>query len=156
MSRLLFIISIFAFWITAAGASAQEAQPQIRGPITVTSVTLTADNKARTALFEGNVVAKTPDMTIHSDRMLVHYSEGSGEVTKIEADGNVTVQRDSKVITAGKAVYFAREDRVVFTGEPRATDGESMVTGTKITLHIREDRSQVENSKVFLKNRKAK
>lgn len=156
MSRQLFIISIVSLWLIAVGASAQESQPQIRGPITVTSVSLTADNKARTALFEGNVIAKTTDMTIHADKMLVHYGEGGGEVTKIEAAGNVTVQREAKVITAGKAVYFAQEDKVVFTGDPRASDGESMVTGTKITLHIKEDRSQVENSKVFLKNRKGK
>jgi lipopolysaccharide export system protein LptA len=47
----------------------------------------------------------------------------------------------------------ADEDKVIFTGEPRAVDGENVVTGTKMKFFIKEDRSYVENSKVFLNNK---
>lgn len=140
--------------IILSPAFAENQKTGMKGPITVTSETLTADNKARTALFERSVVAKTTDMTIHSDKMLVFYREGSGDVTKIEASGNVKVIRDNKVITSQIAVYFAEEEKVVFTGEPRAIDGENIVTGSKMTYYLKEDRSQVENSKVFLKSAK--
>lgn len=135
-------------------ARAQNQKAKIRGPITITSETLTADNKAHTALFERNVIAKTTDMTIHADKMLVFYTEAGGDVTKIESTGNVRVFRDSRVITSNSAIYFAGEEKVIFTGEPRAMDGDNIVTGSKITFFMADDRFMVENSKVILKSKK--
>ncbi len=154
MSRRRFISSLIALVLAAGPAFAAEAKPKVQGPITVTSETLTADNAAHTALFERNVVAKTSDITIHADKMLVFYRPDGGEVTKIEATGSVKLVRDARIITAQKAVYFADEEKVVFTGEPRAVDGENMVTGSKMTVFLKDDRSVVENSKVYLKSRK--
>jgi lipopolysaccharide export system protein LptA len=134
--------------------SAELQKAKLRGPVTVTSDSLTADNKSHTALFDRNVVAKTADMTIYADRMLVFYNESGGEITRIEATGNVKLHKDNRVIFAGQAIYFADEDKVVFTDEPRAVDGDNVVTGSKMTFFVSEDRSLVENSKVFLKNKK--
>ena len=87
-------------------------------------------------MFEKNVVAKTTDLTIYSDKMLVYYKEDGGTVTKIEATGNVKVLRESRIITSKSAIYYADEEKVVFTGEPRAMDGDNVVTGTKITYFM--------------------
>jgi len=152
MSRLLLTVSIL-FLIPATWVAAEEPKEKIKGPITVTSETLTADNRQHTALFEKKVIAKTSDMTIHADSMLVYYGEQKGNVTKIEMKGNVQVYHDTKVITAKEATYFAEEEKVVFTGSPRAVDGENVVTGTKIIYFTKDDRSLVENSKVILKNK---
>jgi lipopolysaccharide export system protein LptA len=137
-----------------AVASAEDQKMKVKGPITITSESLTADNKAHTALFEGRVVAKTAEMTIYSDKMLVFYKEGSGDVTKIEATGNVRLVKGTRLITAQTATYYADEDKVVFTGDPRAMDGENVVTGTAMTYFISDDRSLVEKSKVFLKSKR--
>lgn len=153
MSKLLLTVSLCIVQLLPVWASAEAPKEKIKGPITVTSETLTADNKEHTALFERNVIAKTTDMTIHSDWMLVYYKEQGGDVTKIEAKGNVKVYRDAKVITSKEATYFADEEKVVFTGSPRAIDGENVVTGSKITYFTKDDRSVVENSKVILKNK---
>jgi len=154
MLERLFIISIFFLCFPSMQAGAEIQKENIKGPVTITSETLTADNKAHTALFENRVVAVTSDLTIHSDKMLVFYKEDSGEVTKIEATGNVRVLRESRIITAKAATYYADEEKVIFTGEPRAMDGDNVVTGTKITYFMDNDRFQVENSKVILKNKK--
>lgn len=157
MSRPPFIASIVLLTLLSVRAFAETPKPsnqEVRGPITVTSETLTADSKAHTALFEKNVVARTTNMTIHADTMLVFYKENGGEVTRIDATGHVKLYKDTKLITSEKAVYFADEDKVVFTGEPRATDGDNVVTGTTMTYFIGADRSYVEHSKVFLKNKK--
>jgi lipopolysaccharide export system protein LptA len=137
-----------------AVASADDQKMKVKGPITITSESLTADNKAHTALFEGRVVAKTAEMTIYSDKMLVFYKEGSGDVTKIEATGNVRLVKGTRLITAQTATYYADEDKVVFTGDPRAMDGENVVTGTAMTYFISDDRSLVEKSRVFLKSKR--
>jgi lipopolysaccharide export system protein LptA len=156
MSRLFLTVSLFLILLMPERAAAEEAKTKVKGPITITSASLTADNKAHTALFEKNVVAKTTDMTINADRMLVYYKEQGGDVTKIEAKGNVQVYRDARVITSTEAVYFADEEKVVFTGNPRAIDGENVVTGSKIIYYTNDDRSFVENSKVILKNKQGK
>lgn len=142
---------------TGSGSPAAETpKPRVKGPITVTSETLTTDNKAHTALFEKNVVAKTSDMALSADRMLIFYREDGGEVTKIEATGNVRLFKDGRAITAQNATYYAEEEKVIFTGDPKAIDGDNVVTGTKMTYFIKEDRSQIEKSRVFLKNKKEK
>jgi len=157
MSKLFLIISLFLLLLPAQASCAEDAKSRLRGgPITVTSDSLTADNKTHSALFENNVVAKTSDMTIYAGRMLVYYREGSGDVIKIEASGDVKLYRDSRVITAKNATYFADEEKVVLTGDPRAVDGENIVTGTSMTYFLKEDRSYVEHSKVFLKGGKGK
>ncbi len=127
-------------------------------PTVITSQTLTADNKAHTALFEGNVVAKKGEMTQYADKMLVTYSDekGSSNIKQIDSEGNVKLIKGDRVVTSKFATYFAEpEEHIIFTGEPRASEGENVVTGTKMTYFMKDDRSIVENSKVFLAERKS-
>lgn len=126
-------------------------------PTIITSESLTADNKAKTALFEGSVVARKGEMTLFADKMLVYYSEGKGSnnIKKIDAEGNVKLIKGDRVVTSRFATYFSEpEERIIFTGEPRASEGGNVVTGTKMIYFMKDDRSIVENSKVFLIERK--
>ena len=154
MLKRFLIISIFFLFFPAIQSSAENRKTNVKGPITITSETLTADNKAHTALFEKSVVAKTKDLTIQADIMLVFYKEDGGDVTKIEATGNVRVLREARIITSKAAIYYAGEEKVLFTGEPRAMDGDNVVSGTKIIYFIDDDRFFVENSRVILKSKK--
>jgi lipopolysaccharide export system protein LptA len=153
MLKRLLIISIFFIFLPIQ-AGAENPKENIKGPITITSETLTADNKAHTALFEINVIARTTNLTIYADKMLVFYKEDGGDVTKIEATGNVKVLKEARIITAKAATYFAAEEKVLFTGDPRAVDGDNIVSGTKITYFTEDDRFLVENSRVILKSKK--
>jgi lipopolysaccharide export system protein LptA len=123
-----------------------------KGPIVITSDKFSAEGKANIAVFEGNVVAKTGDMTLRSDRMTVKYS-GDGRVEEIEAEGQVSLVKGDRVITSGKAVYVGEGRKIIFTGQPRAAEGENVVTGSRMTYMIDEDRSIVEDSKVFIKQK---
>ncbi|MBU4321025.1 MAG: LptA/OstA family protein [Thermodesulfovibrionales bacterium] len=156
MLRQLFTVSVFISVVLAGSIFAEEKTEQIKGPIVITSQTLLSDNKARTALFEGSVVAKTENMTLYSDKMLVYYAEGSGNVTKIEAEGRVKLVKKDLVVTSKAANYFADEEKIIFTGEPKAVEKGNIVTGTKMTYLMKEDRSFVENSRVLLENKKGK
>lgn len=136
---------------------AQEKKNE-REPTIITSEILTADNKAKTALFERSVIARKGDMTLFADRMMVYYSEEKGDsnIKKIDAEGNVKLIKGERVITSKNAIYFGvPEEKIIFTGEPRATEGENVVTGTKMIYFMKDDRSVVENSKVFLIERKS-
>jgi len=141
----------------SSGIHAADNRPfDAKGPIVITASTMTADNKAHTALFEGSVVAKSESATIYSDRMLVYSSEDGKNITRIDCNGHVKLVKGERVITSEAATYFAEEDKAIFTGEPRAVEGGNIVTGTKMTYLMKEDRSIVENSKVFLENKKGK
>ena len=136
--------------MTAGVASAESEVKGIKGPIVITSDNLTADNAAHTALFERSVVARTKEMTVHADKMLVYSDKDSGDVTRIDASGNVQLIKGNRIVTSRDATYFANEDKVVFTGEPKAVEDGNVITGKKMTYLIHEDRFFVEGSKVFL------
>lgn len=161
MSKRLFKNEFCVLWllpvifsICSVTGFAEESAKKIKGPITITSEMLTADNQARTALFEKDVVARTTNMTLYADRMLVHYDKETGDVTRIDVSGSVKVAMADRVITSQEAVYYAGEERIVFTGEPKAVDGGNVITGKKMTYLMNEDRFLVEASKVFLTNKK--
>ena len=136
-------------------AFAEERLFETKGPITITSVSLTADNKTHTARFEGSVIAKTETMVLYADAMLVHYTE-DGRVTKIEANGHIKLMKGERVITSDTAIYLAEEEKVIFTGQPKAVEGANMITGTKMIYLLKEDRSLVEDSKVFIEKGSSK
>ena len=159
----LLVISFFFFILSPSHAAENDAKnaagkdtKKEQAPTIITSESLTADNKAKTALFTGSVIAKKADTTIYADRMLVYYSEGGSgsNIDKIESDGNVKLVRGDRVVTSGKMVYYAGTDktdeRAIFTESPRAAEGKNVVTGTKMTYYMKDDRSLVENSKVFV------
>lgn len=150
MVKIILLSSIIFIFMFLPIAGGEDKLLGSKGPVVITSTTLTADNKARTALFEGSVIAKSENMTLYSDKMLVHYTE-TGKITKIEATGHIKLIKGERVITSDSAVYLAEEEKVIFTGEPRAMEGSSIVTGTKMTYHLKDDRSIVENSKVIIK-----
>jgi lipopolysaccharide export system protein LptA len=154
VSVFLIILLLLSVNVFSAEQKQTGREKKIKGPITITSKTMTTDNKAHTALFEHSVVARTTDMTLYSDRMLVYYEEGTGNVTRIDAAGNVKVIKENKVITSNEATYYAGVEKVIFTGEPRAIEGENVVTGKIMTYLMDDDRFLVEDSKVILTKKK--
>lgn len=158
IKQLCLILFCAGCWLLATDCSSFAGDKKDeKTPTIITSRTLKADNKAKTALFEGNVVAKKGEMTMFADKMLVFYAEekGGSNIKKIDAEGNVKLIKGDRVVTSKSATYFADpQEHIIFTGEPRATEGENVVTGTKMTSFIKDDRSVVENSKVFLVEKK--
>lgn len=155
---LIVLLSVLCLLSSVLCLFAQEKKTASKEPTIITSEILTADNKAKTALFEKSVVARKGEMTLFADKMLVYYSEekGSSNIKKIDAEGNVKLIKGERVVTSKFATYFAEpEEKIIFTGEPRATEGENVVTGTKMIYFMKDDRSIVENSKIFLIERKS-
>ncbi|UCE80081.1 MAG: hypothetical protein JSV13_05485 [Nitrospiraceae bacterium] len=149
--HLITISVILVALVAHQGTFAEDISEKVKGPIQVTSDTLTADKIARTMLFEHNVIARSQDMTLYADKMVVTYKKETGDVSVIEATGSVKLNKDTQLITAQTATYYADEDKVVFSGNPRALDGENVVTGTRMIYFISDDRTYVENSSVYLK-----
>lgn len=129
-------------------AEAQEAGVRRKNPVVITSVSLFAEKDMAT--FTGNVIAKTDDMVMYADKMLVKYGE-AGKISTVEAVGNVRVIKATKVITSESALYDTKEDTITLTGGPKLVEGENIIMGTKITFAIKENKTSIEDSRVLLK-----
>jgi len=135
-------------------AHAVHAAPESRRdtsnlPITIKSNDLAADNKGKTAVFTGKVVAKQGDVTIFCDRMTVYYGNTQGDVDKIEADGNVRIVQENRTGAAAHAVYESKLGRITLTGgSPKVMQGADTVSGETITYFIDDERSSVTGGRV--------
>jgi lipopolysaccharide export system protein LptA len=58
--------------------------------------------------------------------------------------------KDKRVITSREATYYAKGEKVIFTGDPKAVEDGNVMTGKKMTYLMNEDRFLVDDSKVFL------
>jgi lipopolysaccharide export system protein LptA len=145
------LIGSVLFFSFSAAAAAETAE---KTSIVITSQTLTAENNNKTAIFEGSVVATKEDLTIYSDKMTVFYDNSEGKIKKIYAVGNVKAHKNERVIFSDEATYTEDEHKIIFTGNPRAVEGENVVTGTHITLYLEDERAFVEGSRVIMQDKK--
>ncbi len=121
-------------------------------PIVITSESLTADNKNNRAVFEGSVVAKTDDITMYSDTMTVFYDNVERKVNRIHAVGNVKVVNKARALFSEEAIYFDGEGKIIFSGNPKVVEGENVITGRQITFFLKDERAEIEGSRVILQN----
>jgi len=152
MKRSLTIVFALILWAFAAYA-VHAAPEQRRGssdlPITIKSNELAADNKGKTAVFSGKVVAKQGDVAIFCDRMTVYYGTKQGDVDKIEADGNVRIVQENRTGLASHAVYESRQGKITLTGgSPKVMQGADTVSGEIITYFLDDERSSVSGGRV--------
>jgi lipopolysaccharide export system protein LptA len=155
MSRQFFIVNFILsallvhFTVYAAAITDQKEKKSI----IITSETLTADNKNSTAIFEGSVVARSDDITMYSDKMTVFYDNTRNKVTRIHALGRVKVHKEEKALFSDEADYLEEDDKIIFTGNPKAVDGENVISGTQIIFYLKDDRAEVQGSRVVLQNK---
>ena len=161
--RVPFIIigGLILFWILPLLriSGAAEKRPVLLGkggkgekkiseqPLRITSQQLEADNKNQVIIFNGNVIAKQGDLTIHADAAQVHYEkrEEGNEVREIVATGNVKIHQGEQVATGQKAVFINSEQKIILTGQPKVWQGRDMVSGERIIVLLEEDKSFVES-----------
>ncbi len=146
--------------------------------IFINSQTLVYRSKDNTAIFEGEVVLTKGVFVMHADRMIVYFDAssaapsppksdgktaapttaatselptfGNRSVSMIDATGNVVMQQGEKKAKSQKAVYHQHDEKLVLTGDPEAWETGYRVTGSKIIMFVKEDRSIVENSRVVI------
>ncbi len=126
------------------GRSAQDSLKVRRDqPIQVKSNELSTDSSGKVATFSGKVTAIQGDVTIYCDRLVVKYGESEGEVSRVEAFGNVRIVQGNKNGQAGRAVYDRMAGTIVLEDNPRVSQGDDMITGKVITFYLNEEKSLV-------------
>jgi len=145
---------LLIFFIVNVSFATTLEDRQGKEPVVITSETLTADSKNNTAVFEGSVIAKSGDVAMYSDKMTVFYSESEKKIEKIHAVGHVKVHKNQQALFSDEAVYLNDDEKIIFTGNPKAVEGENVITGKQIIFYIKDERAVVQGSRVILQNTK--
>ncbi len=119
---------------------------QEQSPLTISADSLEVNRKSRVAIYQGNVAAndRARGISILADRIDFFFDERMEDVERAEAAGNVRFSYGERRGVAERAEYFPREERAVLLGHPRVWQENDVVTGCKIILLLREDRSRVD------------
>jgi lipopolysaccharide export system protein LptA len=129
-------------------------------PIHVTCNHLVYRDSEREATYQGEVLARGPDMTVTSSQMEVFFAPASqsaekrapadapAKLEKIIASGSVVVTQPTRHAIGDKLTYISEDDRFILTGGPPSIfDAErGKITGVSLTLFRRDDRVIVDGS----------
>jgi lipopolysaccharide export system protein LptA len=148
--RIFAALSLVA--VLAGGAGAQQpagdsARELGSRPIDVTADRISADSTRNTVTFEGNVVARQADVTLHADRIRADYSREAGAIDRIEAEGNVLFVQEGREARSARATFHNLEQRIVLSGGATLRQGQNTVRGETVTIFLRENRSVVTGGK---------
>ena len=124
----------------------------------ITSNTMTASSQSNQAIFRDNVKMVQEELVVHSDIMIVYFKEkGSSppvgqlpsqnskkEIRVIEAKGNVKITKGESRATCQRAIYDKQGERIVLLESPVVWQAGTRVSGRKITMFLKENRSVVE------------
>ena len=101
------------------------------------------------------------ELVVHSDVMIVYFkekapsgtssnpaaganSESGKEISYIEAKGRVRIEKGESRATSQHALYNKAEEKVILTGSPVAWQDGTRISGPKMTMFLKENRSVVE------------
>ncbi len=143
MRRTRWLVLPLLFLAAAPGVLRAAEQ---RAPMTISADSLEVSRKARVAIYQGNVAAndRGRGLSILADRIDFYFDENMEQVQHAVALGNVRLSYGERRGVAERAEYFPGEDRAVLLGHPKVWQESNVVTGCRITLFLREDRSQVD------------
>ncbi len=115
-------------------------------PITISADSLELNRKAHVAVYRGNVAAndQARGVSIQADQIEFFFDDRMEEVDRAAATGNVRISYGERRGAAERAEYYPRESRAVLLGSPKVWQDNDVVTGCKITLLLREDKSRVD------------
>jgi len=159
---IIVVLILFSFSFLGAKATDTKKKPVDKDqPIEIVSDRLDAYNEKKLVIFSGNAVATQGDKVIKSNRLLLYYKKGpqtsqkasskdmssTGDLEKIEADGNVIVTQGERIVTGNFATYYQDTQKIIMTGNAVMREGRNIIRGDRIVVYLDEDWGIVEGDK---------
>ena len=116
-------------------------------PLVITADTMELQRRKNTIIYRGNVLVEREDVRIASDVLSARYDPGDGVLKSVVAEGKVQVSHGGREMTGDKAVFDGLKETITVSGNTIVRDGKNSISGDRITIFIKEDRSVVENTK---------
>lgn len=163
MNRAFHLLAAAGLLLAGAGtAPAQLGQDRSTGltlsgdePIQIESDRFEVDEAKSVGVFTGNVSVVQGPTLIKSAKMTVHYERGGGsavtgsaQIEKIEVEGGVYVKSEEQVATGERGTFDMKTEVLVLTGkEVVLSEGENVVVGCKLTVHMQTGQGKLESCK---------
>jgi lipopolysaccharide export system protein LptA len=164
MINKIFILCTLLILLVISISLAKDNAAQInklssKEPIEIVSDRMEAFNEKKLVIFSGNAVATQGDKVMKSDKLLLYYKkeagkkdkigakemEGTGDLEKIEAKGNVVLTQKERIASGDEAVYLQDSGQIIMTGNAVLREGKNVIKGDKVIVFIDEDRGIVES-----------
>lgn len=120
-----------------------------RGPLYVNAAQVTHDLAARKTVFEGGITAVRGDLVLRAPRLTAQYDEQGQLVRAVTSGGPITVKQRNRDARADRAIFTGGARTLVLDGSPQITEGQSSLSGTKVTFLLGQDRVEVEKPRAI-------
>jgi lipopolysaccharide export system protein LptA len=117
-------ILIMGFVLAGTLATAQSMQlgfgslsQDVNAPVEITADALSVDQETGSAKFDGNVFIAQGEMRLSADHVTVTYAKERAKISRLNADGNVTLVSGEDAAKAQKADYDIDGGFVVMRGD---------------------------------------
>ena len=153
MTRAVALASL-GLALALAGATASDAQSRhdTNAPIDVGAQHMELQDRANRALLTGDVVVKQAEMTLTAARVVVSYTgnitEGSPEISRLDASGGVTVTRPDQSARSEFAVYDINRRVITMVGGVTLTQGTNKLNGGRLSIDLDTGRATMDGSGV--------
>lgn len=146
MTRLLHAALIAACLSVPATAPALGQQADIRFggltqdtslPVEVDADSLSVDQAAGTAVFQGNVLVKQGEMRLTAGQVRVEYDSSGNAIARLHATGGVTLVSPQDAAEAQEAIYTIDTGTVEMIGSVLLTQGNAAISGERLTVNLK-------------------
>lgn len=148
-TSLRFGVGAFCLTITTLGGMALNAQVfgshDSRAPVEYDAGRMELQDKQNRVVFMGGVTVTQAGLTVHSDRMLVNYSNVERlSIDRITATGGVTVSRGNETARGDVAVYDLGRNIITMAGNVSLRRGSDTLNGGRLVINLNSGVSSVD------------
>lgn len=147
-----FTLALIALSFALAGTADAQSAHNSDAPINFSAEHIELQDKAHRAALTGNVVVKQAEMTLSAARMTVAYTgqivDGSPQVSRLDASGEVTVIRPDQTARSNFAVYDLNKRVVTMLGAVTLIQGGNTVSGGRLTINLDTGRAVIDGNSV--------
>jgi lipopolysaccharide export system protein LptA len=153
MMNCRFVPASLALTLTLAAAPAlAQSRHNTNAPIDVASDRIELQDRANRAILSGNVQIKQAEMTLSAARVTVTYTgqvtDGSPQVSRLDAAGGVTVARPDQTAHSQYAVYDLNRRVITMVGGVTLRQGANTVSGGRLSIDLDTGRATIDGSGV--------
>jgi lipopolysaccharide export system protein LptA len=149
-SALLPLGYLLAMSVTAPAAA--QTRHDSNAPIDFASDHIEIQDRANRALLAGNVRITQAEMSLTAARMTVTYTgaitNGSPQVSRLDASGGVTVTRPDQSARGQYAVYDLNRRVITMLGGVTLRQGANVVQGARLSINLDTGRATIDGSGV--------
>ena len=114
-------------------------------PVEVTSDSLSVNQSDGSAVFKGNVLVVQGGLRMQAAQVDVGYAPGDrSKIQTLHATGGVTLVSPTEAAESKEAIYDVAAGTVVMTGDVLLTQGESVMSGQKLSVNLRSGTGQMD------------